>query len=459
MNLDSIFFISVFLPLVLALYYLVSDLRLKNTLLLLAGLVFYACGSLYSLLVLVIIAFLNFLLGKCTAKKWLLVLGIGFNLAILFGYKFLDLAQQGYSGRMQITADLIPLLGISFFTFKAISYLVDTYKDPAKRAENFGAFLLYLSFFPQIMAGPITRFEDFAPQLKARQPGKKTLLPGIRRFVVGLGKKLILAGTLANVVDPVFALDAGLLDARLAWIGALGYTLQIYFDFSGYSDMAIGLAGMFGFETGENFRYPYIATTIGDFWRRWHISLSSWFRDYLYIPLGGNRKGLLRAGINKMVVFTLCGLWHGVTATFLLWGLWHGLLSALESLKVIPAEKLRRVPVVGHIYTLLAVCLGFVMFRAGSVSQGFAIIGAMFTGFTPSIAGTVTWAGLYSGKAVTVFILSALLCFPWFSLTEKSPGLRRALNMASYPAVLILLVLCLVKLASGGFAPFIYAQF
>lgn len=458
MNTDSIFFLGAFLPITLILYYLLPGNRLKNGLLLALSLVFYAFGSLQGLIVLFVSGVINFLLSRFVSKKWVLICAIAWNLLLLGNYKYLGAFLPSSIMQSSFFAGLLPPLGISFFTFKVISYFIDIYRKQEKPASFF-AFLLYVSFFPQATAGPIARFSDFGPQLSDRAFSWEHTAKGIRRFVVGLGKKLILAGTLAPLVDGVFSLAPADIDARLAWLAALGYMLQIYFDFSGYSDMAIGLAQMFGFTTRENFQYPYIAATIGDFWRRWHISLSSWFKDYLYIPLGGNRKGKLRAGINKLIVFVLCGIWHGSALTFLLWGVWHGVLSALESWNVIPAKKLQKLPVIGHLYTLLAVCLGFVMFRAGSMEQGFQMLGAMFTDFSVTAAGSVAFYRLFHLQSLTALLLGAALCLPWNVWLQKSKRLSRMADTLSYPAIIVLFAICLLQLASGSFAPFIYAQF
>ena len=275
----------------------------------------------------------------------------------------------------------------------------------------------------------------------------------MRRFVIGLAKKTLLASTLGAVSDAVFA--SALPDARGAWVGALAYALQIYLDFSGYSDMAIGLGNVFGYGTKENFLHPYTADSLTDFWRRWHISLSSWFKDYLYIPLGGNRKGKYRAALNKMIVFALCGLWHGANWTFLLWGLWHGVLSALESLKLIRPRKLP-----GRVYTLLVVCIGFVMFRAETVTQGLAMICAMFTAWKPVTEVTVLLYRVLDLRVLTAAVIGILVCVDWKQvISKKNQSLWATIERVSYPACMVLFVLCLLRLASGGFAPFIYAQF
>ena len=452
MSFDSVFVIGCFLPLTVFLYWLLRKNKLRNGVLLIAGLVFYAFGSLSGLLLLLAAIAVNFCMGlwlqKASKRKLLCGLTVAANLLFLSAYKYLNFL---------LGADAVSLvapIGISFFTFKCISYIVDTCRDPAKGTKNIFRFALYVSFFPQITAGPITRFEQFGPQL---ENSRAMHLPeGLRRFVIGLGKKLILSGTLAQVTDGVFALTAP--DVRLAWLGAIAYMLQIYFDFSGYSDMAIGASQMFGFHTPENFHYPYVAGSITDFWRRWHISLSTWFKDYLYIPLGGNRKGKFRAALNKAVVFTLCGLWHGANWTFLVWGAWHGLLSALESIKKVAPKKLPG-KILAHIYALLAVCLGFVMFRADTVQQGFAMIGAMFAGFAFHDVNTVALHSLLNAESICILVLGVLLCLPWLQWLKKREALYAKLEPVSWIACLVLFALCLLKLASGGFAPFIYFQF
>ncbi len=450
MSFDSVFVISCFLPLAAGLYWLLRKERLRNLWLLAAGLVFYAFGSLSGLLVLAAAIAVNYLFGRlligAKARKPLCITAVAANLLFLGAYKYLSFL-------LGTDVGLAAPIGISFFTFKCISYIADVYRDPAAGTKRILDFALYVSFFPQITAGPITRFAHFRAQLHGRT---MDLAGGLRRFVIGLGKKLILAGVLAKLANGAFGAAAP--DIRLAWLGAAAYMLQIYFDFSGYSDMAIGVARLFGFATPENFQYPYIAGSVTDFWRRWHISLSSWFRDYLYIPLGGNRKGKLRTALNKAVVFTLCGLWHGANWTFVVWGLWHGLLSALESWKSVCPKRMAG-KVLAHIYTLLAVCLSFVLFRADSLGQGFGMLGAMFTGFALTDANTVLLRSLLSGESITVLALGALLCLPWVQWLKKRERLYAALDTWSYPVCLVLFVLSLLKLAAGGFAPFIYFQF
>ena len=458
MGFDSIFFISCFLPAALLLYWLIPGRQGKNITLLLLGLVFYAFGSISALGLLLAAAVGNYLLGLLLLRSWhpkaVVTVGICGNLLYLGAFKYLNFLLAEVLG-LPVTLGLAAPLGMSFFLFKGISYLIDTYRRPGTGSRSFFRVLLYLSLFPQVTAGPITRFDRFDSQLTARTQDLSGAARGIRRFVVGLSKKVLLCGSLAAAADGVFALAPEALDAPLAWLGAVCYMLQIYFDFSGYSDMAIGLGQAMGFITPENFDHPYTAVSLGDFWRRWHISLSQWFRDYLYIPLGGNRKGKWRTALNKVLVFALCGLWHGAAWTFLVWGLWHGLFSALESLRVIRTGKTPAGRVLGRLYTLLVVCLGFVMFRADSVQQGLQVIGAMFTGFSVTAAGTAALFRLCTWETLLMGLAAAVCCLPM----PRALTRNRAAEPVSMALCLILFVLCLMRLAAGGFAPFIYARF
>lgn len=466
MNFDSAFFLFCFLPVLVILYAVIPGNRARNILLLILGLIFYSFGQLSGLVLVIVSAVVNYIFGLLIMKSGkggnlIKVIGVAANLIFLGAYKYLNFFMTGILNIETYSFSLTAPIGISFFTFKAISYLIDTCRDKGSGTKNPLDFLLYLSFFPQIMAGPITRFKDFAPQLKGRRPSITGAAAGFRRFIFGLAKKLIISAALGSVADEVFGL--GSMDFRLAWLGAIAYMLQIFFDFAGYSDMAIGLGEIFGFTTPENFDYPYIANSITDFWRRWHISLSTWFKDYLYIPLGGNRRGKYRTALNKIIVFALCGLWHGAAWTFIIWGLWQGLLSAVESLKIIDVKKLNGTKpgrVAAHIYTLLAVCLGFVIFRGGTLSQGFGVIGAMFGGFDMTVSGTVLLHTLLNAKTVFIFVIGILLSTPISRrLTGKISGENIAAASASYVISAALFALCIMELASGGFTPFIYFQF
>ena len=471
MSLDSAFFILCFLPVSAALNFLLRGEKARNLLLLLLSLLFCAFGSLSGLLLLLAAALVNYAFGLLILRfprggSALEAAAVALDLGFLCAFKYLrfllSLFLPAWSSTWPGLGIAAPL-GISFFTFKCISYIVDVRRDPGSGTRNFARLLLYVSFFPQLAAGPITRFSDFEPQLSLRPRSAEDLGRGLRRFVLGLGKKLILAGAAARIADPVFS-EGAPLNAALGWLGALAYLMQIYFDFSGYSDMAIGLGRILGFRTQENFDDPYTAGSITDFWRRWHISLSLWFRDYLYIPLGGNRKGRGRTALNKLIVFFLCGLWHGASWTFILWGLWHGLFSALESLRVIDIPRLKKsMPgkLLSHVYALLAVCLGFVMFRADSLSAGWRVLGAMFGAVSSGAAAASALHSILSPVNCLLLALGMALCIPWKKLL---PGAAAALTEGKlrplgYGLCVLLLVLCLAELAAGGFAPFIYVRF
>ena len=462
MSFDSIFFISVFLPVVSALYFFIPSIKAKNIILLIASIVFYSFGSFSGLLILIALVLINYLLTVLLKKnkpsKAILILGIVINLSVLFFFKYLNFFVSDILGLQAVNLGIAAPLGISFLVFKSISLLIDIYKDPNNTDIKPLDVLLYISFFPQVTAGPIARYSQFASQLESRSYDLESVTLGIRRFVIGLSKKVIICSSLAKIVDTAFNMS-GELDFRLAWVAAISYSLQIYFDFSGYSDMAIGLGNIYGFKTLENFDYPYVSDSIGNFWRRWHISLSSWFRDYLYIPLGGNRKGTLRTALNKLIVFTLCGFWHGANWTFMLWGFWHGLWIGVESLfkgtvKKLNSNKLSNILM--RVYTLLVVVIGFVMFRASSVAEGFSLISAMFTGFQLNAATTVALSILLNAKSVFILVLAVILSLPIKKLIKKE---GKALTIASLIGSVLLFALCVLGLSAGGFAPFIYAQF
>ena len=470
MSTDSAIFLFCFLPLLLLAEAVIKPVRGKNVFLCLAGLVFYAFGELWALGLLIASALVNWMLGLLAMRgaKYAVVLAAVLNLALLGACKYLGFFGGGLAliGVELSIPDIIAPAGVSFFTFKGISYVADVYRHPETGSRSFFRVLFYISFLPEVMSGPLSRFADFDVQLAARERSVSATAQGLRRFIAGLAKKLLLSGGCAIVADAAFGAGTAL-DARMAWLGAIAYSLQLYFDFSGYSDMAVGLGAMLGFRCPENFDHPYAATSITDFWRRWHISLSLWFRDYLYIPLGGSRRGKWRTAANKAIVFVLCGLWHGASMTFVLWGAWHALLSALESLKILDVQRWRKTAagrVLSRVYTLLAVCLGFVMFRASSVSEGFAVLGAMFTGWDFSLAGDLLLARTMDTYTVLVLILSAVCSMPVLNVLRSRlarPGgqLGPAAETASYAASLVLLAVCAAALASGGFAPFIYFQF
>ena len=375
---SSTIFLFVFLPVVwLANRFLPR--AASNIFLCAASLIFYAWGEPVYVLLLIFIVMVNYLLAKgineCSLKRARLIAGVVINVSTLFVFKYIDFALDtlnllpGVS--MPLPGILLPI-GVSFFIFQAMSYLIDVYRGICVPQKSFFKLLLYVSFFPQLIAGPIIYYHDIERQIEDRRITSVETALGIRRFIVGLSKKVLIANTLAVAVDAIYALDFDSLSLSICWLAALGYILQLYYDFSGYSDMALGLGRMFGFSFKENFNYPYVSTSVQEFWRRWHISLSGWFREYVYIPLGGNRKGGLRTAVNKVTVFFLTGLWHGAQWTFVVWGLIHGAFLLLEQYFK-PIRLLgKRTGWIGGVYTLLVVTFAFVLFRSENFSQAVA---------------------------------------------------------------------------------------
>lgn len=473
-------FLFGFLP-VLLLAYFAAPAAARNVLLVIASVIFYARdGGAFTWVILVSILvnttaaiWVERLRGTPAARRLLAAI-VALNLLSLITFKYAGFIIENLNallGRFGVSPLAVPTLllpiGISFFTFHSISYIVDVYRQQAVAQKGPVGAALYLLFFPQLIAGPIIRYHDIAAQITARTQTSAQFGLGVRRFTIGLAKKLLIAGIVARPVDAIFAMPAGELTAAHAWLAVIGYTLQIYFDFSGYSDMAIGLGHMFGFTFPENFRYPYVASSVQDFWKRWHISLSTWFRDYLYIPLGGNRTSPARVYLNLTTVFFLCGLWHGAAWTFVVWGLLHGLLLVVERLGF--AAVLSRLPRgVSWAYTLLMVMIGWVFFRADSLAGAWAMLSAM--------------AGLGAGDP-TPFAASWYLT-PEFLLaavagvigaTPVVPALARSVAaragdagpavvpagwaVGAVVAVALLLVASLTQVALGAFTPFIYFRF
>ena len=381
---SSVTFLCIFFPIVFLLHAVLPNGKMRNAALILASLLFYAYGEpVYVILLLVSVA-LNYLFGLGVAgrkKKAVLTAAVIVNIGLLFVFKYAGFFVSSLNSLLPGSAALpVPKLslpiGISFYTFQALSYVIDVYRGQTEVQRKFFRLLLYVSFFPQLIAGPIVKYHDIEKEIATRNAAVDDIFSGLTRFSIGLGKKVLIANTMAYAADTIFAMPASNVGLLASWVGAIAYVLQIYFDFSGYSDMAIGLGRMFGFHFLENFNYPYISDSIREFWRRWHISLFTWFRDYLYIPLGGNRKGRTRTIINKYIVFFCTGFWHGANWTFLIWGLFHGTLQMCEEKHWIPVHRGWRV--FNHIYTLLMVTVGFVIFRADTMGQAGTMLAAMF---------------------------------------------------------------------------------
>jgi alginate O-acetyltransferase complex protein AlgI len=467
---SSLAFLCVFLPVVFLLYLVAPGIRAKNILLILASLVFYAYGEPVYLLLLLASAVLNWIFGQlisarrtAAGRRGMLTVGVAVNLAFLVVFKYsgwLVSLVNGVLGAHLATPHLALPIGISFYTFQALTYVIDVYRRRVDPQRNFLKLLLSISLFPQLLAGPIIKYRDIEGYLSQREITAPQVARGLRRFAVGLGKKVLIAVPMAAVVDAIYAAPHAQVNIIVAWMAALGFLVQIYFDFSGYSDMAIGLAGMFGFSYAENFDHPYISHSIREFWRRWHISLSSWFQEYLYIPLGGNRKGRKRTMLNRLIVFLLCGLWHGANLTFVVWGLFHGALMMIEDL--LPIKRLPKA--LGWFYATLMVTLGFVVFRSADLPQALFMLRQMFAGFNFSHLPVARASWMLSPLTITVFLVAIVASTPYaqrligrlFKSRRKAWALVRA---ASYGGAFVLFALALLSLASGGYHPFIYFRF
>ena len=475
---SSITFLFLFLPVVLLIYFL-SPTRWKNNVLLVASLIFYAWGEKVFVLVMLVSILLNYasalLIERFRERKRdrvVLIISLVANLGLLIGFKYANFLADnlnvllGMVGAATITLQPIHLpIGISFFTFHAISYVVDVYRKEVKADPNPAGIALYITLFSQLVAGPILRYHEVAGQIARRFVALDDFAIGVRRFIIGFGKKMLIANTLAVPADQIFGLPPGSLTAGVAWLGAICYALQLYFDFSGYSDMAIGLGRMFGFKFNENFNYPYVSKSVTEFWRRWHISLSSWFRDYLYIPLGGNRYSTARTYGNLVFVFFICGLWHGASWSFIIWGLFHGVLLVIE--RVFLGDLLKRSwPVVRHAYLILAVLIGWVFFRAENLSQAITYLSAMF-GFSPVAATATKLASHLNAEIVVMLLVGAIASVPVFPKVQQMMTEERWKRLAGQPVIefarlgmyVAIFSFSVLWLASGTHNPFIYFRF
>jgi alginate O-acetyltransferase complex protein AlgI len=469
MSLVSFSYLFLFLPAVLLVYYLVPrrHLAARNAVLLVfsLGFVFYAePGSLFTLVFeIVLLYFLGRGIEKSEnprTRKTLFAAGIVLTVGLLCYFKYTAFAVQNWNALFGTSFSwkaLASPVGVSFFTFLAVSYLADVYHGRCAAEKNPAALALYISFFPKYTQGPLTRYGAVAPELTARRESWDDAAAGAERIVIGLGKKLLIANACASVANEIFALSAGALTPAKAWIGAFCYAWQIYFDFAGYTDMAIGAGLLFGFHLPENFRDPYMAVSATDFWRRWHITLSQWFRDYVYIPLGGNRRGRARQLLNILIVWLLTGLWHGASWNFLLWGLWFALLLAMEKLWL--GKLLERAPrAVGHLYAVFIILLGWVIFRSPDVQTIGTYAAALFGG-TAARADDAGYLWLTLRQYGAPLLFAALLSTPLgktalAALEKTKPG--RAVRLV---LLLLVLALSLLTLANTSMNAFIYAQF
>ena len=480
-------FLFLLLPVVLAVYYCTPRAG-KNYVLLAASIIFYSLSEGLSTFVVLASIVINFFVGawidsltETKQRKFALTMGVIINLALLCVFKYSAFVVQNISwvvvalGGHRISPPKIHLpLGISFFTFHALSYIIDVFRKevkPMKRASTFG---LYIMLFPQLIAGPIIRYKTICDQFtiggpKGRRHNWDIFAEGVQRFIIGFGKKMLIANTVAQAADTIFTIKPYLITPAVAWLGVLCYTIDIYFDFSGYTDMAIGLGKMFGFVFPENFNYPYIASSVTDFWRRWHITLSTWLRDYLYIPLGGNRVPKWRLYVNLLTVFFLCGLWHGPTWTFVVWGLYHGFFLIIERVGL--REWLERHRIIQHVYLLLVVMVGWVFFRAddftraGQMLMRMAFLGdnsqAFFT--TAQCVNRTLVIALVAG------ILGSLPLAPMLDglitrIVGASEGMRSRLvdltaGLGEFALLAAIFIASTALSAAGTYNPFIYFRF
>ena len=505
---SSMVFMWVFLPAVILINFSFNlipftsegkRIRAKNIFLLIASLLFYAWGGIYYLLIMISSILINFAGGYVIEKgvktrgqrKLAFIIVIVLNIAILFFFKYFNMliaiiesfmqAGQGFgavwntmigmqgTGELNLAHIVLPI-GISFFTFQAMSYVMDVYMGKAEMQENLLDFALYVSLFPQLIAGPIVRYSDVAIQLRNRKESIDLFVEGQKRLCYGLGKKVLISNVVAKIADDIWALDTGELGAAMAWLGVIVYSLQIYYDFSGYSDMAIGLGMMFGFRFKENFDYPYTSLSVQEFWQRWHISLSTWFREYIYIPLGGNRKGKARTYFNLFVVFLLTGIWHGANFTYVCWGVYNGILLMIERLFLGKLLKKNRFKIINRIYTLFFIMLGMIVFRSNTLFQAGEFIGQLFnfgeSGYSvfsyismESIV-VIIFAIIFSGFAQRAFKKYMEKRIAEKGASEISVArTETALTVASFAVETVIIVASIFALTGGTYNAFIYFQF
>jgi alginate O-acetyltransferase complex protein AlgI len=481
---SSLVFLFIFFPVTLLLYYLVPK-SFRNTFLLFASIVFFAWGGISYTIILFISILTNYLIGllinrnlNTNKARYFLVLGVIINLGILVIFKYANFIIDN-ANDILTTFKIDPIanenillpIGISFYTFQALSYIIDVYRKETEVQKNLINLALFISLFPQLIAGPIVRYHDINLQLTKRKVDFNKFASGIERFIIGLGKKVLLANTFAAIVDSIFAMDPSNMSAITLWFGIILYALQIYFDFSGYSDMAIGLGKMFGFNLLENFNFPYIANSIQDFWRRWHKSLSTWFRDYLYIPLGGNRVNKYRVYLNLFIVFLLTGFWHGASWNFIIWGLFHGLFLITERIGF--GGFLSKIwSPIRHFYVIIVVLISWVFFRADDLTYAMSYLNTMFGG---SLLNSELWMlNKYINSEVIIALAIGLLGssklfvqIPYFlrhkfNLTKYKivkKSLSGVVGIVSALFLFSVLLLSITYLSSNSYNPFIYFRF
>ena len=461
---SSAIFLWIFFPAVF-LINLILPKKFSNVFLLIASLIFYAWGEPVFVLLMIGSIIVSWLAGKLMGrydnhKKLILIVGVVLNLLSLGYYKYAGFLVSVFNmcmGRVVVMPPQVRLpIGISFFTFQAISYIIDVYRGQTEASDRLENVALYISFFPQLIAGPIVKYRDINKQIEKRQITLNGTSEGFRRFVYGLAKKVLIANIMGKCADGLFAIDPHNMSGIMCWVAAFAYTLQIYYDFSGYSDMAIGMGRMFGFTYLENFDYPYMSKSISEFWRRWHISLGSWFREYVYIPLGGNRKGRIRTDVNLLITFFLTGMWHGANFTFILWGLYHGVLSVIERHGL--GKILDKSKIISRIYLILAVMFGWVLFRVNTVAEGKTFIKRMLMPWKFMQYNISPW--LYLDKATILVAVCAVLGSGIIQQLMPAGIKNKWKNsVIEFIYCLGLLLLSMMSIASNTYNPFIYFQF
>ena len=468
----SVIFLFYFFPIVLMFYYVFSFSRtIQNFILFISSIIFYAFGEPKYVILIIISIIINYFFGIFISKsnnkisKILLILSCIANLSILFVFKYLTFVLYSVKSAFGLENMIIPRIlipiGISFFTFQAMSYVIDVYKGTAKVQKNILNLGLYIVLFPQLIAGPIVRYSTFEDQIKNRKETLRKFSVGCTRFIIGLSKKVIISNTMAIIADRIFSMSAeGSIPLSLAWLGSISYSFQIFYDFAGYSDMAIGLGLIFGFTFSENFNYPYVSKSISEFWRRWHISLGTWFRDYVYFPLGGSRvKNKDKIIRNLFIVWILTGVWHGAEWTFIVWGILHFVFISFE--KVISFEKLNIEPIFKHIYTLFIINFSWVLFRAGDLKQAGLYIHSMFNFISNDIWSSYTY--MFIKENIIIFIFAILFSMPIakranFLIVNKYKGYK--VFEFLYPvAIMMIFLVSISYIVKGTYNPFIYFNF
>ena len=462
---SSLTFLFGFLPILLVFYFVIKNRKYRNIILLLFSLLFYAWGEpkyIILMLLTILVAYIfGILIGKDNKyKKIYLIICIVIMIANLVIFKYTNFILSNInlltSSKIKENNLILPI-GISFYTFQILSYIIDLYRGKVKVQKNFLSLAIYVSLFPQLIAGPIVRYETIENEINNRKESLADITLGLKRFIIGLGKKVIIANNMAILADNIFDKYTNSYGTAIIWIGVLSYTMQIYFDFSGYSDMAIGLGRIFGFHFLENFDYPYISKSITEFWRRWHFSLSSWFKDYVYIPLGGNRVSKAKWIRNIFIVWTLTGLWHGAAWNFIIWGIYYGLILILE--KTLLNKLAKKVPkILNYIYTIILVMIGWMIFRTNNLKDIVVFLDRMF------IYHKTDWLSIVSNNITlfvsAIFIIPAIiLSFPLIKIIKNKIKKPILYNIIENIVLICILIICIMYLTSSSYNPFIYFRF